>query len=68
MATVEETKSWPDLAIGLYDRLNERNAEIVYDFEDLEVNIPSAAKDSATHAPWKINGKMKITTRNGVSG
>lgn len=51
MSTVEETKSWPDLAIGLYDRLNERNAEIVYDFDHFEVNIPSAAKDSAAHAP-----------------
>jgi len=68
MSTIEETKSWPDLAIGLYDRLNERNAEIVYDFDEFEVSIPSAAKDSAVHAPWKLNGKLKITTRNGVSG
>ena len=68
MSTVEETKSWPGLAIGLYDRLNERNAEIVYDFENFEVNIPSAAKDSAAHAPWKLNGKLRITTQSGVSG
>jgi len=68
MSTIEETKSWPDLAIGLYDRLNERNAEIVYDFDEFEVSIPSAAKDSAVHAPWKLNGKLKITTLNGVSG
>mgnify|MGYP001119303564 CR=1 FL=1 len=67
MSTVEETKTWPDLAIGLFDRLNERNAEIVYDFEDFELSIPSAAKESADHAPWKMNGKLKITTRNGVS-
>lgn len=65
MSTIEETKSWPDLAIGLYDRLNERNAEIVYNFE---VNVVSAAKDSATHAPWKLNQKLKLITRNGVSG
>ncbi|MBD3676368.1 MAG: hypothetical protein HUJ26_22895 [Planctomycetaceae bacterium] len=67
MSNAEETTSWPELAIGLYDRLNERNAEIVYDFDNFELSVPSAAKDSAVHAPWKMNGKLKITTRNGVS-
>jgi hypothetical protein len=28
MANAEHTTSWPDLAIGLYDRLTGRNAEI----------------------------------------
>ncbi|MEY3032531.1 MAG: hypothetical protein RLZZ622_1006, partial [Planctomycetota bacterium] len=31
----QQPLSWPDLAIGLYDRLTGRQAEIAYEFEDL---------------------------------
>ncbi|HKL03035.1 MAG TPA: hypothetical protein VJ911_05145 [Cryomorphaceae bacterium] len=57
----KETNTWPDLAIGLYDKLTGRNAEITYDFSDLEVNVPSSTKSSET-ATWKINGKLKVST------
>ena len=58
------TQTWPDLAIGLYDRLTGRNAEISYEFRDLEVNVPSQADDDATYARWRINGGLVITTRD----
>jgi len=58
------TTNWPDLAIGLYDRLTGRNAEIAYEFEDLNVAIPSGTGDHATHAEWKFSGKLKITTQD----
>jgi len=32
---IENTKSWPDLAIGLYDRLTGRGAEITYEFDNM---------------------------------
>ena len=41
MADGEHTTNWPDLAIGLYDRLTGRNAEITYDFDNMHVKIPS---------------------------
>ncbi|MEQ9410492.1 MAG: hypothetical protein RIK87_22345 [Fuerstiella sp.] len=63
-----DTKTWPDLAIGLYDRLTGRNAEIVYDFQNLEVGIPSSTGANAEHALWKLNGALRITTRNGADG
>ena len=45
--SIEATTNWPDLAIGLYDRLTGRNAEITYEFENMEVAIPSpTAKDA----------------------
>lgn len=59
----QDTKDWPELAIGLYDKLTGRNAEITYDFEDLEVFVPSSANGGATHAKWKLNGTVKIHTR-----
>jgi len=64
----DDTRTWPDLAIGLYDRLTGRNAEITYDFDDLELAVPSKAGDGAAHATWKINGQLKIRTRDGANG
>ena len=59
-----DSPTWPDLAIGLYERLTGRNAEITYGFQDLEVLVPSSATPQATQAPWKVNGTLTITTRN----
>jgi len=60
---VENTTTWPDLAIGLYDRLSGRGAEITYEFDNLEVAVPSSASDDASYANWKLNGAVKIRTR-----
>lgn len=60
----KETTTWPDLAIGLYDRLTERNAEIIYEVENLEIQVPGKVGQDADHAKWKINGIMKIRTNN----
>lgn len=64
---MEDTKTWPDLAIGLYDKLTGRNAEISYTFEDLVVHVPSSASENAAHAVWKINGSMSITTKDNTN-
>ncbi|MGM0546629.1 MAG: hypothetical protein ACQEST_07900 [Bacteroidota bacterium] len=58
----DNPQNWPDLAIGLYDKLTGRNAEITYDFENLEVFVPSSANGDAAHAKWKLNGTVKIHT------
>ena len=54
---------WPDLAIGLYDRLTGRNAEIRYDFEDMEVFVPQGVGNGSEQARWRLNGGLRITTR-----
>jgi len=56
-----QTQTWPDLAIGLYDKLTGRNAEITYQFEDMEVDVPDSTKNN-NHAKWKLNGKLVIST------
>ncbi len=66
MSTKTETRTWPELAIGLYDKLTERNAEIAYDFADFEVGIPSSTQTDAAHARWKLNGQLRITTSSGA--
>ena len=62
----QNTQSWPDLAIGLYDKLTGRGAEITYELENLEISIPSSATNAAQHATWKVNGTIKIRTKDGA--
>jgi len=62
--TMEPTQTWPELAVGLYDKLTSRGAEIFYEFENLEVWVPSTTGPGATHAHWKVNGTVKIRTRD----
>lgn len=59
----ERPETWPDLAVGLYDRLTGRNAEIIYEFDDMEVLVPSGVGENVDHAPWNLDGTVRITTR-----
>ena len=59
-----DTQTWPDLAIGLYDKLTGRNAEIAYAFEDFQVDVPSHAGDDASAARWRVNGTLRVTTQD----
>lgn len=59
-----ETRTWPELAAGLYDKLTGRNAEITYEFDNFEVQIPSKVGSDAEHASWKLNGSLRIRTRD----
>ncbi|WP_182870328.1 hypothetical protein [Stieleria mannarensis] len=68
MAEANETKNWPELAIGLYDKLTGRNAEISYSFDNFELNVPSSTAPDAPSAHWKMNGTLRISTRDGVNG
>lgn len=61
-----DTQTWPDLAIGLYDKLTGRGAEITYEFEDFDLHVPSGT-GSNKHAHWKMNGVIKVRTRDDVS-
>lgn len=64
MSSATEPRTWPDLAIQLYDRLTDRNAEIAYDFRKLNVSIPGSTEDSSRNATWTLDGTLRITTRN----
>lgn len=59
---MEATRSWPDLAIGLYDRLTGRNAEITYQLTDVEVHVPDRVGKDVVHTPWRVNGTVRIHT------
>lgn len=61
--SIDETTTWPDLAAGLYERLTGRDAEIIYEFEDMEIQVPSGTGEDAEHAHWRLDGNVNITTR-----
>ena len=63
----KDTRSWPELAIGLYDQLTGRGAQISYEMEDLQVAVPSGVGSDADHATWKVNGTLKIRTQDNAS-
>ena len=60
-----ETQTWPDLAVGLYDRLTGRGAEITYEMDDLNVEVPSHVGADATYTKWTVTGTIRIRTRDG---
>jgi hypothetical protein len=64
----EHTTNWPELAVGIYERLTGKNAEIAYQFADMHIKIPSGTGPKAEHAEWILNGTMKISTRENSQG
>jgi len=58
----EHTKNWPDLAMGLYERLTGSHAEIRYQFEKMHIQVPSGTGPGAEHAEWILDGTLRITT------
>ena len=64
MSNPTVTQTWPDLAIGLYDKLTGRGAEITYEFENMSVEVPSTTDSSTPRANWSLNGTVRVRTRD----
>lgn len=60
--------TWPELAIELFDKLTGREAEIVYEFANLEIYVPAHHAEDAPLARWKLNGILKIRTGTKTPG
>lgn len=63
----QATQTWPELAIGLYDKLTGRGAQITYEFDDFQVDVPTQAGGSTEHARWRMNGTVRIRTSDEAS-
>ena len=63
----EPTTTWPDLAASLFEKLTGLGAEITYEFQNLEVHVPNVMGAEAQHAHWKLNGVVKIRTRENAT-
>ncbi|WP_041393872.1 hypothetical protein [Photobacterium profundum] len=58
------TTNWPELAGALYDKLTERHAELTYEFDKIEIGVPSNTGDKSDHSTWTVNGSISIRGRN----
>jgi hypothetical protein len=58
----DATRTWPDLAEGLYERLTGRGATISYDFADFVVEVPDRTGADSPRATWRLNGRLDIST------
>jgi hypothetical protein len=64
MAEAKGTQDWPELFVGLYERLTGSNAEITYSFDGLEIEVPSSTGPASPRATWKFTGTMRISTKD----
>ena len=62
----KHTHTWPDLAIGLYDRLTGNNAEIIYEFERMNISVPSGTISPAAFRVLRL-ATSSAASRNWVS-
>ncbi len=63
----KDTHSWPELAIGLYDKLTGRGAQITYEFDNFELYVPSSTREGSEAARWKMNGTLRVRTTDSTT-
>jgi hypothetical protein len=54
--------NWPDIAIGLYERLTGQGAAINYELRDMLIEVPRDTGENSPRATWRLNGTLRITT------
>lgn len=62
----KDSKSWAGIGAELFDLLTGRKAEIIYNLDNMEVQIPAHATPAGTassFAQWKFNGAVRISSR-----
>jgi hypothetical protein len=62
----QQSTQWANLLTDLFDRLTGKGAEISYNFERLEIDIPRASGPQGQElgsAKWEVNGRLTITAR-----
>ena len=43
--------------------MNDRVAEVTWEFENLELHVPLAVGTNTEYAVWKVNGVLKVRAR-----
>ena len=60
----DEVLDWTDLGREMWSFLTGRQAAINYSFIDMAVEVPRDTGADAPRATWKLNGTLKVTTRD----
>ncbi len=59
----QQHSTWPEAATDLFDLLTGRHAEVTYQLDDLEISVPMESGLESDHALWKLNGTIKVRSR-----
>jgi hypothetical protein len=54
-----------DMAIAIFDKVTNLNAEVSFDFDNMEVELPGKQADPGTQL--KLNGTLRIRTSGNKS-
>ena len=60
---IKQHSDWPELLSSLFERMTDHDTEI--EFVNLSVDIPVTSEASTRHAPWKLNGVIRIRNEKG---
>lgn len=58
---------WTDLGREMWSFLTGRQAQINYHFDDMTLEIPRDTGPDAPRAVWKIDGTLRVTTRDNAT-
>lgn len=64
----QKVTSFADLGKEMWSYLTGKGAAINYEFRDMIVEVPRETGPDAKRATWRLNGTLRITTAEGVSG
>lgn len=62
--TVEPIQDWSELAASIYDKLTGHNAEITYEFQSMQFDVPTGPGEKASYYRWGVNGALVIRARD----
>ena len=60
----KDVVDWTDLGKEMWSYLTGKGAAIDYSFVDMTVEVPRDTGPEAPRATWKLNGTLRITTRD----
>ena len=67
-----DTHTWPSMGAELVELLTGQRTEITYQFDNLEVHIPThlpaAGGNALSYAVWKLNGAVTVRSRTHSGG
>lgn len=62
--STQQVVDWTDLGKEMWSYLTGRGAAIDYSFVDMIVEVPRDTGADAPRATWRLNGTLRITTKD----
>ena len=56
------------MAADIFGKLTSLNLDMSYEFDNLEIDMPATAGNNPQPNRWRVNGKIRISTKGGQQG